>query len=52
MRDHSSKVSQTLKLDSAERLCAALAMIIEPGAMVVFRDVLRVDEQTAQQVKG
>ena len=38
--------------DDYERLCAALAMIFGPESMMVFRDVLRVDEKTARQVKS
>ena len=35
-----------------ERLCAALAMIIGSESMIVFRDVMRVDEKTAREVKS
>jgi AcrR family transcriptional regulator len=38
--------------DSYARLCAALALIFGPEAMVVFRDVLRSNEETAREVKG
>ncbi len=34
------------------RLVAALAMIFGPESMIVFRDVLRLDEGTAREVKG
>ena len=34
------------------RLCAALSMIFGPEAMIVFRDVLQLDEPTARQVKS
>ncbi len=37
---------------SYARLCAALALIFGPEAMLVFRDVLRLDEGTARAVKG
>jgi hypothetical protein len=42
------------RLDDAdyERLCAALALIFGPESMIVFRDVLRVDERTARAVKS
>ncbi|HEY8993211.1 MAG TPA: helix-turn-helix domain-containing protein, partial [Lacunisphaera sp.] len=35
-----------------EKLCAALALIFGTEAMIVFRDVLRVDETTAREVKS
>ena len=35
-----------------QKLCAALAVIFGPEAMIVFSDVLRLDEQTARDVKG
>ena len=35
-----------------ERLCAALAMIFGSESMIVFRDVLRVDAETARGVKS
>jgi len=35
-----------------DRLCAALAMILGPESMIVFRDVLRVDRKTARSVKS
>lgn len=41
-----------LTKDGYARLCAALALIFGPEAMVVFRDVLRLDEATARRVKG
>ena len=34
------------------RLCAALSMIFGPESMIVFRDVLRVDQETARAVKS
>lgn len=34
------------------RLCSALAMIFGTESMIVFRDVLRVDEATARDVKA
>jgi AcrR family transcriptional regulator len=35
-----------------EKLCAALALIFGTESMVVFKDVLGMDEQTARDVKG
>lgn len=35
-----------------ERLCAALAIILGPEAMIVFRDVLRLDQDAARKVKS
>lgn len=35
-----------------ERLCAALAMIFGPESMIVFRDVMGVDKDTARAVKS
>jgi AcrR family transcriptional regulator len=35
-----------------ERLRAALALIIGPEAMIVFRDVIRLDEEAARAVKS
>jgi AcrR family transcriptional regulator len=35
-----------------ERLCAALALIFGTESMIVFRDVLNLDEKTARQVKS
>ena len=35
-----------------EKLCAALAMIFGPESMIVFRDVLNLNEKTARQVKS
>jgi AcrR family transcriptional regulator len=35
-----------------ERLKAALALIFGSESMIVFRDVLRLDEKTAREVKG
>ncbi|HEY5753834.1 MAG TPA: TetR/AcrR family transcriptional regulator [Chthoniobacterales bacterium] len=38
--------------DDYNRLCAALAIIFGPESMIVFCDVLRIDEKTARQVKS
>lgn len=38
--------------DEYEKLCGALAMIFGPEAMIVFRDVVRVDESTAREIKS
>lgn len=38
--------------DDYERLCAALTMIIGPESMIVFRDVINLDEKTARRVKS
>ncbi|MEO6004310.1 MAG: TetR/AcrR family transcriptional regulator [Opitutus sp.] len=35
-----------------EKLCAALALIFGTESMIVFRDVLNLDEKTARQVKS
>lgn len=35
-----------------KRLCEALSLVVGPEAMIVFRDVLRVDETTARDVKN
>lgn len=35
-----------------QKLCGALALIFGPEAMIVFRDVLRVDEATARDIKS
>lgn len=35
-----------------ERLRAALALVFGPESMIVFRDVLRLDDQTAREVKS
>ncbi|HEY9348913.1 MAG TPA: helix-turn-helix domain-containing protein [Inquilinus sp.] len=40
------------KKDSYDRLRAALAMIFGSESMIVFRDVLRLDEATAREVKS
>jgi AcrR family transcriptional regulator len=42
------------RLDAAayKRLCAALALVFGPEAMVVFRDVLRMGESEARKVKS
>jgi AcrR family transcriptional regulator len=37
---------------SYERLCAALAVLFGPEAMVVFRDVLQTDAERAREVKS
>ena len=37
---------------SYARLCAALALIFGSESMVVFRDVLRLDEKAAREVKS
>ncbi|MCK0208682.1 TetR/AcrR family transcriptional regulator [Starkeya koreensis] len=37
--------------DDYRHLCGALALLLGPEAMIVFRDVLRVDEVTARDVK-
>jgi AcrR family transcriptional regulator len=34
------------------QLCAALAMIFGPESMIVFSDVVRVDEKTARKIKS
>jgi AcrR family transcriptional regulator len=34
------------------RLCAALSLVFGPESMIVFRDVLRVDEAQAREVKA
>jgi AcrR family transcriptional regulator len=41
-----------LKKNAYDRLVAALAMIFGSESMVVFRDVLRLDEKTARTVKS
>jgi len=38
--------------DSYEKLCAALALVFGTESMVVFRDVLGVDEKAAREVKS
>jgi AcrR family transcriptional regulator len=35
-----------------EKLCAALALVFGPEAMIVFRDVLAIDEKAARKVKS
>ena len=35
-----------------EKLCAALALVFGTESMIVFKDVLGVDEETAKKVKG
>ncbi len=35
-----------------ERLCGALALIFGPESMIVARDVIRIDEKTARQIKS
>jgi len=42
----------TLDRSDYERLCRALCLIFGPEAMIVFKDVLRIDEQAAQEVKA
>jgi len=37
---------------SYERLCAALALVFGPESMIVFKDVLGLDEKTARRVKS
>ena len=44
-------VRDRLNDDTYEKLCAALALIFGTEAMVVFRDVLHLDEANARQVK-
>src|SRR5262245_26231483 len=44
-RDHFTRANY-------EKLCATLALIFGTEAMIVFRDVLRVDEKTAREVKA
>ena len=34
------------------RLCAALAVMFGPEAMIVFQDVMQIDEKTARKVKS
>lgn len=43
---------QRFRAEAYEKLCGALALIFGPEAMIVFRDVLRVDEQTAREIKS
>lgn len=38
--------------DDYEKLCAALAMIIGPESMIVFRDVIHLDMESARMVKS
>jgi AcrR family transcriptional regulator len=38
--------------DTYEKLCAALAMIIGPESMIVFRDVIHLDMESARSVKS
>lgn len=40
-----------LKKASYKKLCAALALVLGTESMIVFRDVLQVDEKTAATVK-
>jgi len=37
--------------DTYRTLCAALSLVLGPEAMIVFRDVLQMDEDTARAVK-
>jgi AcrR family transcriptional regulator len=39
-------------LASYKRLCAALAMVFGPESMIVFRDVLGIDEKSAWKIKS
>jgi hypothetical protein len=41
-----------LGTEAYERLCAALAMIFGPESMIVFRDVIRIDKESARAVKS
>jgi AcrR family transcriptional regulator len=41
-----------LRDDDYERLCAALAMIFGPESMIVFRDVIRINQEKARAVKS
>jgi AcrR family transcriptional regulator len=43
---------QQFRDDEYEKLCAALAMIFGPESMIVARDVIRIDEKTARDVKS
>lgn len=38
--------------DAYKKLCAALAMIIGPESMIVFRDVIHLDMESARKVKS
>lgn len=38
--------------DHYEKLCTALALMFGPEAMIVFRDVMRIDADTARSVKS
>ncbi len=38
--------------DEYEKLCAALALIFGPEALIVFRDVMGVDKESARSVKS
>jgi AcrR family transcriptional regulator len=41
-----------LDSDTYERLCAALALFFGPESMIVFRDVVPLDESAAREVKS
>ena len=45
-------VKKRLGRAAFQRLCAALAVYFGPEAMVVFRDVLQLDEKEARKVKS
>lgn len=47
-----SKSRHRFRDEDYERLCRALAMIIGPESMIVFNDVLDIDEATAREVKS
>lgn len=44
-------VSDQLDASTHEKLCSALALIFGAESMIVFRDVLQLDEATAREVK-
>ena len=43
---------QRFRKETYENLCAALAMIIGPESMIVFRDVIHLDMESARSVKS
>lgn len=45
-------VRERMELRGYERLCRALCLVFGPESMIVFKDVLRVDEKVAQEVKA
>lgn len=47
-----SPARHRFKDDAYEKLCAALAMIFGTESMIVARDVIRIDEKTARDVKS